>query len=60
MHFARFAACSHQFMDAYQHGLNGKQAAWAAKKYHGHCVLLDTIMQELSTSSHHSGNFPGL
>jgi len=25
-------------MDAYAKGLDGKQAAWAAKKYHGHCA----------------------
>jgi hypothetical protein len=34
-------------MDAYHHGLNGKQAAWANKKYHGHRVLPDTIMKDL-------------
>ncbi|KAG2115106.1 uncharacterized protein F5147DRAFT_522999, partial [Suillus discolor] len=35
-----------RFMDAYQKGLNGQQAAWAAKRYHGHCVLPDAIMHE--------------
>jgi hypothetical protein len=34
-------------MDAYHKGLNGKQAAWAAKKYRGHRVLPGTIMEDL-------------
>ena len=33
-------------MDAYHKGLNGEQAAWAAKKYHGHWVLPSTILEE--------------
>jgi hypothetical protein len=33
-------------MDAYAKGLDGKQAAWAAKKYHGHRVLPDSILCE--------------
>ncbi|EGO02428.1 hypothetical protein SERLA73DRAFT_150187 [Serpula lacrymans var. lacrymans S7.3] len=28
-----------KLIDAYKKGLNGKQAGWASKKYHGHCVL---------------------
>ena len=34
-------------MDAYEKGLNGKQAAWASKKYRGHRVLPESIMREL-------------
>jgi len=34
-------------MDAYSQGLNGKQAAWAARKYRGHRVLPASIMDEL-------------
>ena len=34
-------------MDAYQKGLNGAQAAWASKKYHGHRVIPMGIMKEL-------------
>ncbi len=34
-------------MSAYDHGLNGKQAVWAAKKYKGHCVLPSKILEEL-------------
>jgi len=37
-------------MDAYRKGLDGKQAAWASKQYHGHRVLPDTIMAELETA----------
>jgi hypothetical protein len=33
---SRFSTRSLRFMDAYQKGLNGKQASWAVKKYHGH------------------------
>ncbi|KAG6805207.1 hypothetical protein H0H92_000290 [Tricholoma furcatifolium] len=36
-----------RFMDAYQRGLNGRQAAWAAKRYRGHRVLPESIMREL-------------
>lgn len=39
----RFAVRSHRFMDAYdayQKGLNGKQAAWAAKQYWARHVLI--------------------
>jgi hypothetical protein len=34
-------------MDAYRKGLNGKQAAWANKKYRGHRMLPQGIMEEL-------------
>ncbi|KIK79548.1 hypothetical protein PAXRUDRAFT_161052 [Paxillus rubicundulus Ve08.2h10] len=44
----RFATHSCHFMDAYHKGLNGKQAAWAAKKFRGHQVLPMTIMQDLN------------
>ncbi|THU80339.1 hypothetical protein K435DRAFT_695885, partial [Dendrothele bispora CBS 962.96] len=43
----RFSTKTYHFMDAYAHGLNGRQAAWAASKYRGHCVLPDGIMAEL-------------
>ena len=36
-----------RFMDAYDQGLNGRQAAWAARKYRGHRVLPVSIMDEL-------------
>ncbi|KAI6096038.1 hypothetical protein F5141DRAFT_1191132 [Pisolithus sp. B1] len=42
-----FAMRSHRFIDAYKHGLNGAQAAWAVRKYHGHQVLPENLMAEL-------------
>jgi hypothetical protein len=43
----KFATHSRHFMDAYNHGLNGRQAAWAVRKYQGHRVLLPNIFEEL-------------
>ncbi|KAG1719221.1 hypothetical protein EDB19DRAFT_1648534 [Suillus lakei] len=43
----RYARCSRRFMNAYQIGLSGKQAAWATKKYRGHRVLPNSILAEL-------------
>jgi len=45
----KFATRSRCFLDAYDRasGLNGKQAAWAARKYRGHRVLPQDIMEEL-------------
>jgi hypothetical protein len=43
----RFANRSRRFMDAYSRGLNGKQAAWASRKYRGHRVLPESLMDEL-------------
>ena len=43
----RFYTRAHRFMDAYRRGLSGKQAAWAAKKYHSHRVLPNDILAEL-------------
>jgi len=34
-------------MDAYEKGLNGSQAAWAARKYRGHRVLPQTLMDDM-------------
>jgi len=34
-------------MEAYRKGLNGYQAAWAAKKYRGHRTIPDSILEEL-------------
>ena len=46
----RFANRSRRFMDAYAHGLNGQQAAWAAKKYKGHRILPETLMNDLDAA----------
>ncbi|KAG0695329.1 hypothetical protein DFH29DRAFT_814300, partial [Suillus ampliporus] len=43
----RFSTRACRFMDAYSKGLNGKQAAWASKKYRGHRVLPDSILHDL-------------
>ncbi|KDN39039.1 hypothetical protein RSAG8_09075, partial [Rhizoctonia solani AG-8 WAC10335] len=43
----RFWNRSLRFIDAYRCGLNGQQAAWAAKKYRGHRVLPADIMREI-------------
>ena len=43
----KFATWSCWFMDAYEQGLNGHQAAWAARKYRGHRVLPVSIMNDL-------------
>ena len=43
----KFATRSCRFMDAYDQGLNGRQAAWATRKYRGHRVIPATIMDEL-------------
>ena len=36
---------SRRFMDAYERGLNGRQAAWAARKYKGHGHLISLISE---------------
>jgi hypothetical protein len=38
-------------MDAYSKGLTGKQAAWASKKYRGHRVLPDSLMEDLDDAN---------
>jgi hypothetical protein len=38
-------------MDAYRKGLNGQQAAWAAKKYRGHRVIPASIMADLDKAN---------
>ncbi|KAH9948611.1 hypothetical protein B0H21DRAFT_777826 [Amylocystis lapponica] len=44
---AHFCNRSLRFMDAYRKGLDGRQAAWANRKYHGHRMLPDHILEEL-------------
>ena len=36
-----------RIMDVYRKGLNGRQTAWAAKRYRGHCVIPASILAEL-------------
>ncbi|KAF8239432.1 hypothetical protein L208DRAFT_1237414 [Tricholoma matsutake] len=47
----QFSTWSLRFMDAYRKELNGKQAAWAPKKYRGHCMIPETILCELITAN---------
>ena len=47
----KFSTRSRRFMDAYDRGLNGRQAAWAARKYRGHRVLPQDILEELEKHS---------
>ncbi|KAJ3924648.1 MAG: hypothetical protein NXY57DRAFT_907893 [Lentinula lateritia] len=49
--FYSFARRSRRFMDAYHRGLSGKQAAWAGKMYHGHCVLPDSLMKDMEVAN---------
>ena len=46
----RFANRSRRFMDVYSHGLNGSQAAWAARKYRSHRTLPENLMTELENA----------
>jgi hypothetical protein len=46
----KFSACSRRFMGAYRKGLTGKQAAWAAKKYHGHRCVSESILAEYNAA----------
>ncbi|KAF9219934.1 hypothetical protein BS17DRAFT_678789, partial [Gyrodon lividus] len=46
-----FAVCSCRFMDAYSKGLTGKQAVWASKKYRGHWVLPDSLMEDMNKAN---------
>jgi len=43
----KFVTQSWCFMDVYDQGPNGQQAAWATCKYCGHRVIPASIMDEL-------------
>ncbi|KAF8059833.1 hypothetical protein FPV67DRAFT_1632588 [Lyophyllum atratum] len=43
----KYARRSRRFIDAYYRGLDGKQAAWASRKYRGHRMMPDTVMDDL-------------
>ncbi|KIK76762.1 hypothetical protein PAXRUDRAFT_17963 [Paxillus rubicundulus Ve08.2h10] len=47
-----FATRSARFINAYDKGLNGTQAAWAIKKYRGHRVLPESILKEFDDAHH--------
>lgn len=48
-------------MHAYDKGLDGEQAAWVNKKYHGHRVIpkaiLDSLLEDVSTDGFLGGGF---
>ncbi|KAH9924418.1 uncharacterized protein B0H18DRAFT_877919, partial [Fomitopsis serialis] len=46
-----YATRSRRFMDAYAKGLNGAQAAWAAKKYRSHRTLPNSLMEDLEAAA---------
>lgn len=33
-------------MDTYWHGLNGRQAAWVARKFRGYRIIPEALLQE--------------
>ncbi|KAH6908666.1 hypothetical protein BKA70DRAFT_1103302, partial [Coprinopsis sp. MPI-PUGE-AT-0042] len=43
----RFANHADRFADAYRQKLTGAVAIWATRRYHGHRVLPNTIMDEI-------------
>jgi hypothetical protein len=49
--FPRFAIRSRRFIDAYAHGLNGRQAAWEARKYHIHRTIPDSVLEDLDKAN---------
>ncbi|KAJ7609122.1 hypothetical protein FB45DRAFT_762720 [Roridomyces roridus] len=51
MSTGRFGNRALKFVDAYSMGLNGRQAAWASRKYHGHRVLPMSILEELDNAN---------
>ncbi|KAF8144126.1 hypothetical protein K438DRAFT_1993106 [Mycena galopus ATCC 62051] len=48
----RFGNHSAKFADAYAKGLNRRQAAWAARKYRGHRVIPESILEELEAAGY--------
>ncbi|KAJ7748061.1 hypothetical protein B0H16DRAFT_1319961 [Mycena metata] len=46
----RFVLHAHRFADAYRHGLDGAQAAWAARKYKGHRMLPPDFLKEMEAA----------
>ena len=46
--FLRYANHAARFIDSYAQGLSGPEAAWANKKYHGHCTLHMTALLKKS------------
>ncbi|KAF8139500.1 hypothetical protein K438DRAFT_1637468 [Mycena galopus ATCC 62051] len=43
----QFVLHTHRFADVYCNGLDGPQAAWAARKYKGHCMLPPSFKRDM-------------
>ncbi|KAJ3551364.1 hypothetical protein NM688_g4745 [Phlebia brevispora] len=54
----RYAISALRYMDAYRKGLNGAQAQFACKRYRGHRVLPQTILEELDKVAANGGRWP--
>ncbi|KAJ7302154.1 hypothetical protein DFH08DRAFT_723453 [Mycena albidolilacea] len=54
----RFVLRVHRFADAYRHGLDGSQAAWAARKYKGHRVLPPEFLRDMAAAGIVRGGNP--
>jgi hypothetical protein len=54
----RFVLRAHRFSDAYRHGLDGSQAAWAARKYKGHRVLPPEFLRDMAAAGIVRGGNP--
>ncbi|KAJ7237347.1 hypothetical protein C8J57DRAFT_1087659 [Mycena rebaudengoi] len=50
----RYAIRSLRFMDAYHHGLSGKWAAFAGKKYPGHRTLPKSLFNDMHAAGYTS------
>jgi hypothetical protein len=54
----RFVLRAHRFADAYRQGLDGSQAAWAARKYKGHRLLPPEFRREMEAAGILRGGNP--
>ncbi|KAJ7249595.1 hypothetical protein C8J57DRAFT_1047638 [Mycena rebaudengoi] len=54
----RFVIRAHRFADAYRHGLDGAQAAWAARRYKGHRILPPDFRKEMEAAGIRRGGNP--
>ncbi|KAF8217495.1 hypothetical protein K438DRAFT_1556270, partial [Mycena galopus ATCC 62051] len=54
----RFVLRTHRFADAYRHGLDGPQAAWAARKYKRHCMLPPSFKRDMLAAGIMRGGNP--
>jgi len=43
----KYACCAQWFMHAHHEGLDGKDVAWACKKYRGHQVIPSFLLASL-------------